>query len=119
MVFVRSERASACCPLCSQVSDAVHSRYQCTLRDAPCGGQALRLRLTVHKFFCKNPGCSRRIFTERLRLGRGYSFEVLRTRLLYGIGQHPNRKPKKEKVEEPPVDAASLGVPISTLVEQG
>jgi len=66
MVFVRSERASACCPRCSQVSDAVHSRYQRTLRDVPCGGQAVRLRLTVRKFFCTNPGCSRRIFTERL-----------------------------------------------------
>jgi transposase len=50
------------------------------------------------------------------RLGRGYSFDVLRTRLLYGIGQHPNRKPKKE--EAPSVDSDSLGVPISTLADQ-
>lgn len=51
------------------------------------------------------------------RLGRGYSFEVLRARLLYGIGQHPNRKPKKEKSDERSVDSESLGVPLSTLSE--
>jgi transposase len=52
------------------------------------------------------------------RLGRGYSFDVLRARLLYGIGQHPNRKAKTEKTEEQSVDSESLGVPISTLSEQ-
>lgn len=55
------------------------------------------------------------------RLGRGYSFEVLRARLLYGIGQHPRRKRKKkgESTEQTSVDSESLGVPISTLTEQG
>jgi transposase len=55
------------------------------------------------------------------RLGRGYSFEVLRARLLYGIGQHPRRKRKKkaEGTEQPSVDSELLGVPISTLTEQG
>jgi transposase len=52
------------------------------------------------------------------RLGRGYSFDVLRARLLYGIGQHPNRKPKKDEIEQKNVDSESLGVPISTLAEQ-
>lgn len=52
------------------------------------------------------------------RLGRGYSFGVLRARLLYGIGQHPRRKPKKA-AEQPSVDSESLGIPISTLAEQG
>ena len=54
------------------------------------------------------------------RLGRGYSFDVLRTRLLYGVGQHPRRKAKKkpEDTKQPSVDSESLGVPISTLTEQ-
>src|SRR5579859_698672 len=46
------------------------------------------------------------------RLGRGYSFDVLRARLLYGIGQHPNRKKKEKSVE-----SLLAGVNISTLVE--
>jgi transposase len=65
-VEVLSERTSACCPLCEHSSDAVHSRYQRRLKDVPCGGQAICLQLTVHKFFCHNPHYQRTIFTERL-----------------------------------------------------
>ncbi len=46
-----SERASAQCPLCGELSDAVHSRYQRWLKDVPCEGQAVRLHFTVRKFF--------------------------------------------------------------------
>ena len=63
---VVSERFSSCCPLCTYPSDSIHSRYCRTVRDVPCGGQAVRLHLQVRKFFCQNPGCVRRIFTERL-----------------------------------------------------
>ncbi len=65
-VEVLSERTSACCPLCERSSDAVHSWYQRRLKDVPCGGQAVRLHLTVHKFFCRNSRCRRKIFTERV-----------------------------------------------------
>ena len=63
---VLSERLTSCCPLCASASGAVHSQYRRTLRDVPCGGQAVRLSLGVRKFFCYNPDCSRKIFTERL-----------------------------------------------------
>jgi hypothetical protein len=43
----------------------MHSHYR-RLRDVPCGGQAVCLQLTVHKFFRHNPECQRKIFTERL-----------------------------------------------------
>jgi transposase len=66
LIKVLSERTSACCPLCEQSSDAVHSRYQRQLKDVPCGGQAVHLRLTVRKFFCHNQECQRKIFTERV-----------------------------------------------------
>src|SRR5215469_7271664 len=65
-IQVISEWRSACCPLCGQSSDAVHSRYQRRLKDVPCGGQAVYLQLTIHKFFCCNPDCQRKIFTERI-----------------------------------------------------
>ena len=35
-------------------------------RDLPCVGRPIRLVLEVRKFFCRNPGCSRKVFTERL-----------------------------------------------------
>ncbi|WP_201389622.1 ISL3 family transposase [Ktedonobacter sp. SOSP1-85] len=65
-VGVVSVRPSSCCPLCAQASSQVHSQYQRTLRDVPCGGRSVVLRLSVRKFFCRNPDCPRRIFTERL-----------------------------------------------------
>lgn len=66
LIHVLSTRETACCPLCAVESDAVHSRYQRRLSDLPCAGQPVGLRLIVRKFFCKNPLCTRKIFTERL-----------------------------------------------------
>jgi transposase len=66
LVGVVSVRLSSCCPLCAQASSQVHSQYQRTLRDVPCGGRKVVLRLAVRKFFCRNPDCARKIFTERL-----------------------------------------------------
>ncbi len=66
-IKVLSERGSARCPLCTQESDSVHSHYQRRLKDIPCGGQAVCLHLMVRKFFCHNPACQRKIFTERVR----------------------------------------------------
>lgn len=60
-----STQAEVPCPICGQSSDRVHSRYTRTLADLPC--ITFRLTLTVHvcKFFCANPDCHRRIFSER------------------------------------------------------
>jgi transposase len=54
------------CPRCALSSSSVHSRYQRHLTDLPWGTHAVHLQLTVRKFFCRNPTCARRIFTERL-----------------------------------------------------
>src|SRR5436309_3094105 len=56
---------TACCPLCQQSSDRVHSQYRRTVADVPCGGRRVLL-LTVRKFICRTPACLRQIFTERL-----------------------------------------------------
>ena len=53
-------------PLCQERATRIHSRYQRTVADLPCGGRRVRLVLTVHKFFCDQPTCPRKIFTERL-----------------------------------------------------
>ena len=66
LVGVVSVRLSSCCPLCAQASSQVHSQYRRTLRDVPCGGRKVILRLAVHKFFCRTSDCARKIFTERL-----------------------------------------------------
>jgi transposase len=65
-ISVTSTRPCSYCPLCAQASSSVHSHYSRTVRDVPCGGHNVRLHLVVRKFFCRNPDCQRKIFTERL-----------------------------------------------------
>src|SRR5437763_12595053 len=66
VVSVVSTDPQSCCPLCSQPSSHVHSYYHRILKDAPCVGRQLQLQLSVRKFYCRNPDCSRKVFTERL-----------------------------------------------------
>ena len=66
LIHILSMRETAQCPLCEEESDAVHSHYQRRPSDLSCAGQTVRLILTIRKFFCRNPECQRKIFTERL-----------------------------------------------------
>jgi transposase len=63
--LVATQSGSAC-PVCGHHSRSVHSRYQRALADLPWGGVVVRLHLVARKFFCRQSGCPRRIFTERL-----------------------------------------------------
>jgi transposase len=65
-VTVNSTRAQAPCPGCGCPSDHVHSQYQRTVTDVPCGGRRVVLRLCVRKFFCLQLCCPRKVFAERL-----------------------------------------------------
>ena len=65
-VEVTSTQPYAHCPGCGNPSDAVHCRYQRTVRDVPCGGRSVVLRLGVRKFFCQTVTCQRKVFAERL-----------------------------------------------------
>jgi len=56
----------ALCPVCHQVSYQVHSHYTRTLADLPCAALSVRWVLHVRRFFCRNPACIRKVFTERL-----------------------------------------------------
>ena len=44
----------------------MHSRYQRHLTDLPWGTRLVHIQLTVRKFVCRNPTCTRRILTERV-----------------------------------------------------
>ncbi|MGV8964400.1 MAG: ISL3 family transposase [Candidatus Saccharimonadaceae bacterium] len=46
-------------------SNHIHSSYVRFLRDLPASTHCVSIRLTVRKFFCKNPACERKIFTEQ------------------------------------------------------
>ncbi len=63
---VRSTQATAPCPLCTTPAHHIHSHYERTLADLPWAQYRVHLQLRVRKWFCRNPRCGRRIFTERL-----------------------------------------------------
>jgi len=66
LVCVTSHRSSSPCPQCSTPSSAIHSLYRRHPQDLPSIGRPIQLLFTVRKFFCRNPNCSRKVFTERL-----------------------------------------------------
>ncbi len=57
---------SAACPICHRSSRRIHSRYVRTLGDVPWSGVPVTICLRTCRFFCDQPDCRRRIFTERL-----------------------------------------------------
>ncbi len=65
-VSLVSTAATACCPQCGVSAARVHSRYQRTVADLPCGGYHVVLRVWVRRFICRNLACVRRLFAERL-----------------------------------------------------
>jgi len=65
VVSVRATHPTSCCPLCSEASSSIKDHYRRSLRDVPCGGRRVQLVLTVRKFYCRNPLCERKVFTER------------------------------------------------------
>ena len=66
MFVLQSTVHETACPVCAQLSTAVHSHYERTIADLPCAGIAMRLQIQVRKFFCRNRDCLRRVFCERL-----------------------------------------------------
>jgi transposase len=63
---VTATRRFARCPLCQRRSRRVHSHYERTLADLPCGGDRVTLHLRVRRFVCRVRWCGRKIFAERL-----------------------------------------------------
>ena len=66
LVHITSNSLCSPCPVCSTPSQAIHSYYRRKPADLPCAGRPIRLLLIVRKFFCRNPACPRKVFTERL-----------------------------------------------------
>jgi len=65
VLFATTRRAGRC-PRCRHRSTRVHSHYERVLRDLPCAGTPVILRLRVRRFRCSCARCPCRIFTERL-----------------------------------------------------
>ncbi len=66
VIEIEASHPTSWCPLCAQPSDSIKTYYRRVLRDAPCAGRQVQLVLTVRKFYCRNPYCPQKVFTERL-----------------------------------------------------
>ena len=58
--------SEAVCPYCSQISSHVHSQYTRSPSDLSLGSLSVLLCLNIRRFFCDNPDCKYRTFTERI-----------------------------------------------------
>lgn len=65
-ITLETTARSGSCPVCDHVATRIHSRYIRQLADLPVFGRRVILRLHCRRFFCRTPGCRRKIFAERL-----------------------------------------------------
>lgn len=63
--IVRSTHESCPCPHCQVPSTRPHSRYTRMIQDLPIAGKAVSILLITRKWFCDQPNCTQKIFTER------------------------------------------------------
>lgn len=65
-LHLTARRETVACPDCGTEARRVHSRYRRHLADQLWNGQSVRLILYTRRWFCDEPRCTRRIFTEPL-----------------------------------------------------
>lgn len=64
-IHVSSNRIAANCPYCGQPSSRIHSIYMKNFQDLPVQGNKVIIYLLNRKFFCTNPNCTHKTFSER------------------------------------------------------
>jgi transposase len=106
---------SAVCPGCQSISRSRHSRYWRSLKDLPVQGTQVILRLHLGRWRCRNAGCERRIFTERLsKFCAPYAQQTKRTgEIIAAVGHALGGRPGQRLMSR-------LGMPVSadTLLRQ-
>ena len=70
--IVDVQSSSALCPACHQMSCRAHSRYSRHVDDLPASDRHVHFQVLLHKWFCDNPDCPTKVFTERLAWLRSY-----------------------------------------------
>lgn len=107
-LIAKTAQLSSVCPLCNTISLKAHSSYTRKLSDLPWAGLEVKVILKVHKFFCQNDNCGRKIFSQRFDGLSPYSRRTERQTfqlLAVGIAAGGNRGAKL---------SLKLGMPIST-----
>jgi len=65
-LIIKINSHSATCPSCNVSSYRSHSRYCRNVQDLPVSDCYVHFQIIVRKWFCDNPDCQQKIFTERL-----------------------------------------------------
>ena len=108
-------QSSAVCPGCQCISRSRHSRYWRSLQDLPVQGTQVILRLHLGRWRCRNDGCERRIFTERLsKVCAPYAQQTKRSaEIIAAVGRALGGRPGQRLMRR-------LGMPVSadTLIRQ-
>ena len=97
-IFVKSVQKQVRCPICQYVSVKRHSLYERSLADLPWQGIAVKLCLSIRRFFCGNDLCARKIFAERLpKIAADFARRTLRlnetlTAVAFALGGEVGRK---------------------------
>jgi transposase len=108
-------QSSAVCPGCQSISRSRHSWYWRSLKDLPVQGTQVILRLHLGRWRCRNDGCERRIFTERLsKVCAPYAQQTKRTgEIIAAVGYALGGRPGQRLMSR-------LGMPVSadTLIRQ-
>lgn len=64
-VYARCNLPHGVCPYCGHVSRSVHSRYHRTIADLLILGHPVIITFEARKFFCYNPDCRKKTFSEQ------------------------------------------------------
>ncbi len=65
VLTVKSTRTFAYCPSCSKPCSRIHSQYTRKVQDLPISGKSVELLILTKRWFCDQPDCRVKIFTER------------------------------------------------------
>src|SRR6187200_3207847 len=58
-------QSASTCPSCGCLGERRHSRYIRIFCDLPTSGFSVKVLIVSRKYFCDNPSCTRKVFTER------------------------------------------------------
>ena len=98
IIFMKSVQKQVRCPVCQHVSVRRHSLYERRLADLPWQGVAVKVCLSIRRFFCANDLCARKIFAERLpKVAADFARRTLRlneslTALAFALGGEAGRR---------------------------
>lgn len=98
IIFTKSVQKQVRCPVCQYISVKQHSRYGRRLADLPWQGVAVKICLSMRRFFCTNDLCARKIFAERLPIvAADFARRTLRlneslTALAFALGGEAGRR---------------------------